>query len=550
MRKYLSLTRVLLKNSIGMLSDGKSKKRMNLILYVFLFICLLPTAWMLYKLFYTTMQSLQQYDQSGSILAMGFHMSSLVTFVFSIFLIPSVFYFSKDSEHLLYLPIKPQIILSSKFTVVLLYEYAFTLMILAPLFFAYIQCVDVSFLYYMFAVIIFLSMPIYALILSSIIAMLVMSFVPFFKNRDRFNMLAGLLSVVLAFGFSFFINTNSMEGNPTALIQMLTDGNNSLISLFSVFFPGVPFAAKALIQGDILNIIIYLAITLIAFLVFMTFGKFLYFKGAIGFNETGSSRKQLSEHEMNKVNRKRKTIVAYTIKELKLLVRTPVYFLNCISMTAIFPILLLIMYFTGDMSTLVGTVPTFSYESIMTLLPYAILVGFALGFFVGNLNLISSTAISREGTNISFMKVIPLSLGKQIQAKVLSGILVSFLSQLLLIIVFYILLPIFPVICFIAAMLASIITIIISNYIGIMIDILHPKLVWEQEAAAVKQNLTGMLSMFGGWALTAIAAGFIYIFPSDYIGIATIIITIVFLTLCVILYKSIDKFAVRRFKNY
>ena len=33
MRKYLSLTRVLLKNSMGMMSDGKSKKTLNVILY-------------------------------------------------------------------------------------------------------------------------------------------------------------------------------------------------------------------------------------------------------------------------------------------------------------------------------------------------------------------------------------------------------------------------------------------------------------------------------------------------------------------------------------
>lgn len=550
MRKYLSLTRVLLKNSLGMLSDGKSKKRMNMILYVFLFICLLPTAWMLYELFYTSMLSLQQFDQSGSVLAMGFHISSLVTFVFSIFLIPSVFYFSKDSEHLLYLPIKPQIILSSKFTVVLIYEYAFTLMILAPLFFAYIQSATISLLYYIFAIIIFLTMPIYALILSSIIAMLVMSFVPFFKNRDRFNMVAGLLSVVLAFGFSYIINSNSMGSDQNALITLLSDGNNSLISMFSIFFPGVPFAAKALISGNFINIIIYLGITTIAFLVFMTFGKFLYFKGAIGFNETGSSRKVLSANEMDKVNQKRNIVLAYTIKELKLLVRTPVYFLNCIAMVLVFPLLMLVFYFTGDINTIVNALPSFTNESLTTLLPYTVFVGYALGFFVGNLNLISSTSISREGTNISFMKVIPLSLGKQIQAKLLSGMLMSFISLLLLVLVFYLLFPIFPIICYIIVLLTSIITIIISNYLGIMIDIIHPKLIWEQEAAAVKQNLTSMISMFGGWALTALCAGAIYVLPSTYIGVATIVITIVFIVICVILNKNINSFALKRFKNY
>ncbi|MCB7430558.1 hypothetical protein LI224_19710, partial [Erysipelatoclostridium ramosum] len=65
------------------------------------------------------------------------------------------------------------------------------------------------------------------------------------------------------------------------------------------------------------------------------------------------------------------------------------------------------------------------------MLPYAVLVGMASGFLFSNLNMISSTAISREGSNLSFMKYIPMSLKQQLQAKVVSGILMSVISMLL-----------------------------------------------------------------------------------------------------------------------
>ena len=47
-----------------------------------------------------------------------------------------------------------------------------------------------------------------------------------------------------------------------------------------------------------------------------------------------------------------------------------------------------------------------------------------------NINCISSTSISREGQNVAFMKYIPVSLKEQIQGKVNSGILISFLTAL------------------------------------------------------------------------------------------------------------------------
>ena len=134
MRKYLSLTRVLLKNSMGMMSDGKSKKALNVFIYGVLAVCMIPLGFTLYMMFNTAMAQLQPLQQEGAVLALGFHISSLVTFLFSIFLIPSIFYFSKDSETLLALPLPPQTILSAKFSVCLVYEYAFTLIVCVPLY--------------------------------------------------------------------------------------------------------------------------------------------------------------------------------------------------------------------------------------------------------------------------------------------------------------------------------------------------------------------------------------------------------------------------------
>lgn len=545
MRKYLSLTRVLLKNSMGMMSDGKSKKALNVFIYGVLAVCMIPLGFTLYMMFNTAMAQLQLLQQEGAVLALGFHISSLVTFLFSIFLIPSIFYFSKDSETLLALPLPPQTILSAKFSVCLVYEYAFTLIVCVPLYIAYANNAAIGIPYILLALAIFITLPIYPLVLSSIITMLLMRFVPFFKNRDRFNMIAGILSIILAFGFSFAMNSGTIAEDPNALTSMLTQGNNSMISLFSKIFPAIPFAAEALISSDALQLVYYILITCAALAVLVILGKWLYFKGAIGFSETKSSRKELSAKDFARVSRHSK-VRTYLIKELRLLIRTPVYAINCIGMCVLMPIMLLVIFITADADVLLQQLPDIT-PYLDGMLPYAVLAGMASGFLFSNLNMISSTAISREGTNISFMKYIPMSLKQQLQAKVLSGILMSVISMLLTMVCVYFLLPIFPLTWYFAAAAASLITIVLGNYASLALDILHPKLVWEQEAAAVKQNMSGIVSMLAGMAMTVVTCVLLFILPDDYLLFGTAGMVIVCIAVDVVFYMRLDSFAQKRF---
>lgn len=545
MRKYLSLTRVLLKNSMGMMSDGKSKKALNVFIYGVLAVCMIPLGFTLYMMFNTAMAQLQPLQQEGAVLALGFHISSLVTFLFSIFLIPSIFYFSKDSETLLALPLPPQTILSAKFSVCLVYEYAFTLIVCVPLYIAYANNAAIGIPYILLALAIFITLPIYPLVLSSIITMLLMRFVPFFKNRDRFNMIAGILSIILAFGFSFAMNSGTIAEDPNALISMLTQGNNSMISLFSKIFPAIPFAAEALISSDALQLVYYILITCAALAVLVILGKWLYFKGAIGFSETKSSRKELSAKDFARVSRHSK-VRTYLIKELRLLIRTPVYAINCIGMCVLMPIMLLVIFITADADVLLQQLPDIT-PYLDGMLPYAVLAGMASGFLFSNLNMISSTAISREGTNISFMKYIPMSLKQQLQAKVLSGILMSVISMLLTMVCVYFLLPIFPLTWYFATAAASLITIVLGNYASLALDILHPKLVWEQEAAAVKQNMSGIVSMLAGMAMTVVTCVLLFILPDDYLLFGTAGMVIVCIAVDVVFYMRLDSFAQKRF---
>jgi len=93
-----------------------------------------------------------------------------------------------------------------------------------------------------------------------------------------------------------------------------------------------------------------------------------------------------------------------------------------------------------------------------------------------------------------------MSYFKQIQAKVNSGLIISFLGILTTLIPFAVMLNV-PVLSCLYALIAAVMSGIVINYLGIIVDMIHPKLVWEQEAAAVKQNLNAAFTMIPAMGL-------------------------------------------------
>ena len=90
--------------------------------------------------------------------------------------------------------------------------------------------------------------------------------------------------------------------------------------------------------------------------------------------------------------------------------------------------------------------------------------------------------------------------------------------------------------------IASCITTVFCNDLCMMLDLTKPKLVWEQEASAVKQNFGAFVSMFGGMALCAVIIIGCFFIPEDYLQIGAIALTLTLLVLCVVLTKVVGRY--------
>ena len=129
--------------------------------------------------------------------------------------------------------------------------------------------------------------------------------------------------------------------------------------------------------------------------------------------------------------------------------------------------------------------------------------------------MVSATAISREGQHVYFMKMIPMEIMDQLHAKSLSGFLLSLLGLILTVIpaAYFLKAPWYILAIFsVMAILGS----LFINYLSIIVDVIHPKLVWETEQAAVKQNINFVFTMLPSFGLAYLLVWLALTFDFDY----------------------------------
>lgn len=549
MRKYLTLTNVLLKCGFQM-TDGKSKKWFKLFLYVVLAISFLPMLGLLYFTVDALLPLYSQIDQSALMMGVMLFLACILIFIFSLFLIPSIFYFSSDLEILLALPLKSIHIIGAKFTVCVLYEYLFAASILVPTYAAYLHQGNIEWSFLPLGIIVMVLLPIFPLVLSTLFTILLMRFVPFFKNRDRFNLISSILVVGLGMSFSFFMNSLGTQSE-SELLQALMSGGSSLLSLFMKLFPSIPYFARALVEGNLWELLIGSIITLLALIVLLSIGKFLYFKGAIGSSETSASHKQLSERKLKQLTHRGNKKWTYLKKDFKILLRTPAYFTNCLLMVIIFPILMLVFPLLNQQDGL----SAFDFNTLILYLQrmdhfiaYVIWIALGAGFLFGIFNQISATAISREGSQYTVMKYIPMSYRDQIHAKLLLGVLAGVIGNVAMAAAMSLLVP-FAWYYYVLYCLISTITTLLINALAIMLDLAKPKLVWEQEAAAVKQNLGTFVALMLGMALCIVTIVTVFFIPQEWLMISAIIALVTTLPLAIGAYVLAGSYAERAMRK-
>lgn len=544
--KVVALTKVFFKNSFqNMETAGGSKNKTNsksmMILYAIVFLYL---AGIVGFFSYNLVQGLIEIQQEEIFLGLILLAIEVFVLIQTIFSAISLLYYSKDNEYILPLPIKPSQIVMAKTNVLLITEYFIVAIIgLIPLI-IYGILTTANIFYYITMIITLLTFPVVPVLISSLLVLIVMSFAKFTKNRNRFQIIATIILLVVICVISF--QTSDMEGSQEELIQMATKANG-LVEMIRNTFPTLGMAIEALANNSILNLIALVLVTAILYLIYIAVGQKLFLKGAVGSLSSGKrTKKAINEKTAFKKSSLAKTYIG---KEFKTLIRNPIFFMQCVMPAILFPILVIVFTFAGmqtDQNTSITDIAQMITNKTSIYLGMAILM--VIQFF-SMFIYISATAISRDGQNAVFMKYIPVPLIKQIDYKVMPNIIMTTIMGIISIGIAQYLFRI-PILYLLLITIAAISIGMLQSYLMIIVDLKKPKLEWNSEYAVVKQNMNLVWPMFLGLANITIIAVLSYVlgsFVNSFVIIGLFII--IYLGLTILVRKYIENNADKLFRK-
>lgn len=510
---------------VGLLSTfrgqvGKKRKIKKPLIAVLVLIWFAPLVFSFSQIIKVMYDILESFGQGDSVIALGLLVASMVVFIFGIFYSIGSYYMAKDIPTYLHMPLKSWEISSARFIIVLMYEYLTMLVFFLPVIIGYGIAAGTGVGYYLMAVPVFIALPILPLCLASILIMGIMSFAKRAINKDRFTMIASLLGLGIGIGINIgFQSLARSVDNQEGIQQLVLSGKLSMAEGITKYFPGLVNASKALTEYNIFHLFLFIIIALAAFMLFIVVSRALYFKGVLGMSQQVSRRK----FDADKSNgfEARSPVKTYLSKELKLIFRTPIYFMNLVLIDILLPVMILIPMFISLGSDQVKEIKNLLTSSV----PEGIFVtgAFILFLFISAMNGITATTISREGKQLYIMKYIPIGYKKQMDAKLLSGMTVSMGGMLVLLIIITVVLNItIPV--FILMLGAGINAVILTRLTGMFIDASNPKLKWDNEQKAVKQNINLVFNMLAGMGVAGLAVIFLI-----FIGQSLLLNSLVFI---------------------
>ncbi len=422
-------------------------------------------------------------------------MGVILVFLFGILYVISIFYYSSDVEKILPLPLRADEIIGAKLLVTAAYEYIFLTVLVAPALVVYGISSGAGLPYYLMSLVVLIALPVIPLCLSAILVMLVMRFTTFARNKDRFSMISGLLAMGLALAF-VFASQSMVSFSQKDLANLVGSSADNLARITATVFPGTSFAAAALGGASGWQSLGQLGLLLLtaaaAVAVTLQLGRLLYFKGVIGLSAGTASRRRLTAKELDQAGTGGSAFWTYVLKDVRILLRTPIFFMNNVLMNFLWPVFILIPLLANEegdsMAQVLQMLRQTAFGSDSSGSALALAIVFGASCFIAGTNGITESALSREGKLLYIMKILPMSYTRQLWAKLTVGILMSLCGTLILIIIFVALIqPPLWFILLLAMMLPG--ATLLPNLSGLVFELFWPKLNWENEQKAVKQNL-------------------------------------------------------------
>jgi hypothetical protein len=284
-------------------------------------------------------------------------------------------------------------------------------------------------------------------------------------------------------------------------------------------------------NNEVLNIVILLGANVIAFVLSSLITSVFFVSTVARCNSSGGGTKKSFTKVNDKTFMPKDSWKRYVGKELKTLLRNPIFSFQCLLPVVIMPLMLSISFLVNEqemLNELKGNTVELANMLNSTL---GLMIILLAGLFFFMFNYLAITAVSREGNDSVFMKYIPLSLSQQAFYKIILGVIVNIIITIYMIGFLIYFIPSVSLKVLGSAFVVLLLMNIYNNYVGIVRDLRKPKLGWTTEYEVIKRNLNMLyqtVTTFVQIVFVAITCAVI-----SNVDIYTLLISIVYVALIV-----------------
>ena len=399
-------------------------------------------------------------------------------FIGSVFTTQTQIYDAKDNELLLSMPIPARYILASRMIMLLGLNYLYEAFVVIPAVVIYCLVGSVSAVGILICAIGFLLLPFLVMTCSCIIGWLVALITSRMKNKTIITMVLSL-----AFLGAYFYIYSQMSRYMQTIIENLQDIAEGVKKAFYPFYQlGISIANQ-----DFLSLLLFAVCALVPFALIYA----LLSKSFIGMatRKRGTARIVYREKQLKESSPKG----ALIRKELKHFTSNAMYMMN-----AALGVVFLVF---GAVALLVKQEMILEELGKIDEIKGYLIPVLAIGISsISVMNFISAPSISLEGKNLWIAQSIPVKAMDILMAKVDMHLLVC-IPPVLFACTASALVMKPDALGLILLFLLPILFTIFSAVFGLVLNLKFPKFNWVNETVAVKQSMSGILTMFGSMAM-------------------------------------------------
>ena len=544
MTNYLSLAKVFIR-SLSMTKPSTKQQMIvtKLLLALVSLFIILPFVVVSGLFIYTVTNSLVEYNYETIGLEFMCILLCVFTFIFSFNVILNELYFTGDIENLLPLPLKPREIVGAKIASIFCAESLVQLLVIFFSVIGFFFALGLSFKNFLLGILGMITLPMIPIIYCSIISLLIMSFTRFIKNKETIRKVGLVFVLAVLMLFVYFLG--ALQNFDLELyIEGFVNGDQTFLHVMRGILPHINLFIDILVTGSIRSLLLYILVNIGFIVVLLGLADVCYFKGVVGLSSKDTASKKSSSNILNNIKVENPTN-SYFKKEIFTLFRTSSYFLNCILINFIWPIFVYVIcklkFPDLTLSKLKNLVTSTDNNTLIIIFMFVI----GVSILLPALNSIASSSFSREGKNFYFMKYIPMDYSSQVYVKLLVSFIIAFIGVNVFSLIFYLVIGLKVSTAFIF-LIISFLAILFICSLGIIIDSINPKLVWDDELNALRENSNNFIVMGISIFMFIVLAGLCYLLYKSFgLALAFTSILLILILLNAIVYDLNRRFTVK-----